>query len=253
MYYYIYDAYLSDRKHQRTLARIETRLTDLGINGKINYLSYLKNIGQIIRDEAKQGVTTIVVVGNDRTIGQTLNILPNFNVTIGIIPIGPQNQLAKLLAIPDAEDACETLSSRIVDNLDVGIINNYYFLGQASIAHAPVTIECDNNYFVSINDRDHTIRINNLAADGTGVSQPTDGLFEIVMESRTKSLWRSATTSMSRLHNNSLTITSEKPIQIMLHDEHKIIKTPATASIRPQALKVIVGKHRQYATTTPKK
>lgn len=248
MYYYIYDAYLSDRKYQRTLARIETRLTDLGINGKINYLSYLKNIGQTIREETRQGVTTIVVIGNDRTIGQALNILPHFNITVGLIPVGPDNNLAHLLGIPEAEEACETLSSRIIDELDLGSINNYLFLGHISIKHSPVTLECDNNYFVSINDRNHVIRINNLAPDVGGVSQPTDGLFEILMEAQNKSwLWRRNATTLSRFHNSALTITSEKPIQIILHDEQKIIKTPATVTVRPRTLKMIVGKQRQYA------
>ena len=46
MYYYLYDSRLNDKKYNNVIAKIETRLTDLGINGKINRLSFLKNINQ---------------------------------------------------------------------------------------------------------------------------------------------------------------------------------------------------------------
>ena len=69
MYYYIYDSYLAEKKYESTIARIENRLTDLGINGKINRLSFLKNIHQIIGEEVKRGVKTVVVVGSDETLG----------------------------------------------------------------------------------------------------------------------------------------------------------------------------------------
>ena len=127
MYYYLYDSCLNQKKYNNLLAKVETRLTDLGINGKINYLSFLKNIEQILQEEIKRGVKTVVVVGNDRTFGQTLGTLAGLGVTIGLIPIDKSSQIAKFLGLPDGERACDTISSRIIKKIDLGQINNCYF------------------------------------------------------------------------------------------------------------------------------
>src|SRR3989344_4911991 len=118
MYYYLYDPQLSDKKYNNIIARIETRLTDLGINGKINRLSFLKNINQVLAEEIKRGVKTIIIVGDDKTIGQVINLIADFNVTIGVIPIGPNNNIARLLGLPSEESACDVISSRIIKKID---------------------------------------------------------------------------------------------------------------------------------------
>src|SRR3989344_586653 len=51
MYLYLYDAQLSGKPFQHALVRVETRLTDLGIGGKISRLSPLKNLRELIHDE----------------------------------------------------------------------------------------------------------------------------------------------------------------------------------------------------------
>ena len=38
MHVYIYDSFLNHKKFEKIIARIETRVTDLGLNGKINRL-----------------------------------------------------------------------------------------------------------------------------------------------------------------------------------------------------------------------
>jgi len=100
MYYYIYDSFLSDKKYRKLLAQIETRLTDLGINGKINRLSFLKNIRDLITDEIKNGQNTIVVLGNDSTINKVINIIADLDVFLGIIPIGKEKKFQNFWACP---------------------------------------------------------------------------------------------------------------------------------------------------------
>ncbi len=34
MHVYVYDSFLNQKKYDRILARLETRITDLGLNGK---------------------------------------------------------------------------------------------------------------------------------------------------------------------------------------------------------------------------
>ena len=42
MYYYVYDTYLSDKKYEKILDKVKTRLLDLEIQGKHERLTLLK-------------------------------------------------------------------------------------------------------------------------------------------------------------------------------------------------------------------
>jgi len=246
MYYYIYDAYLADKKYQQTLAKIETRLTDLGINGKINRLSFSKNIGQILKEEVKRGLKTIVVVGNDKTIGYILNLLPDISIPLGIIPIGNDNTIAHTLGIFDSETACEILASRIIERIDIGMINNYYFLTSLTINNQSAILNCENSYFIEITDTDHTIEIINL--DTKGVCSPTDGQLDTYFKQKVQKLWRKELINTSHLKHQHLVITStqDQSVSITINDEQKIIKTPATIAVIPKKLRLIVGKNRSF-------
>ncbi len=246
MYYYIYDAYLADKKYQQTLAKIETRLTDLGISGKINRLSFSKNIGQILKEEVKRGLKTIIIVGNDKTVGSILNLLPDISIPLGIIPVGNDNAIAHTLGIFDHEMACEVLASRIVERVDVGMINNYYFLTSLSIDNQSVILGCENSYFVEITDTNHSIEIINL--DTKGGCSPIDGQLDTYFKQKKQKLWRQQVTSTSHLQQQHLTVTStsDQSVSITINDEQKIIKTPATISILPRKLRLIVGKNRDF-------
>ena len=58
MHVYIYDSFLGHKKFDNTLARIETRLTDLGLNGKISRMGAMKNIQSTVSNELKRGAKT---------------------------------------------------------------------------------------------------------------------------------------------------------------------------------------------------
>ncbi len=239
MYYYIYDSFLSDKKYRKLLAQIETRLTDLGINGKINRLSFLKNIRDLITDEIKNGQNTIVVLGNDSTINKVINIVADLDVFLGIIPIGKEQKISKFLGVPEGLAACETLSARIIKKINLGKINQSYFVTSLAIAGRDIILECDNNFVINLEQYNH-IEITNKH-----LFQPT-GQLEITINNQAKKFFfLSAGSDISRLKGQSLLINSKKSIPILVNDEKKIIKTPAQISLKKQALAVIVGRSRQ--------
>lgn len=246
MYYYLYDAQLSDKKYATTIAKIETRLTDLDINGKINRLSFLKNIEQVLAEEIKRGVKTIVVVGNDKTIGQVINLVRNFNVSIGLIPIGPDNNIAKLLGIPLGESACDIISSRIVRKLDVGEINGYLFLTSLEMGGKNIALDCDGNYTITALSDDNIINISNLSICHQTPCDPEDEKIDIFVESKEKKLFQKSQSAISHFMVNKIRLTGGKAITIFLSDEKKITKTPADIYILPKKLKMIVGKQRYF-------
>jgi len=239
MYYYIYDSFLSDKKYKKLLAQIETRLTDLGINGKINRLSFLKNINNIITDEIKEGNNTIVALGNDSTINKVINIIADLDVFLGIIPVGKEQKISKILGIPEGLAACETLSARIIKKINLGKVNNSYFVSSLDMVGRDIILECDNNFVINLEQTNHIEIINKNPFQ-------SNSQLEITISNQNKKffIWPSRF-DISKLNGESLLINSKKSIPILLNDENKIIKTPAKLSIQKKKLSVIVGRSRQ--------
>jgi diacylglycerol kinase family enzyme len=119
MYLYIYDNFLTEKKYQTQLYRIENRLVDLGIKGRVIRLNILKNMAEVVEDGIKQGVKTVVVIGNDLSFSKIINIIADKDVTLGIIPVDDKSKIAKILGIPPLAAACEILAQRIVKKIDL--------------------------------------------------------------------------------------------------------------------------------------
>ena len=233
MYYYIYDSFLGDKKYSNLLAKIENRLTDLGINGKINHLSFLKNIQQVLAEEIRRGVKTVVVIGDDRTLSQIINLIADLNVVIGYIPVN-SNHLARLLNIPEGEYACDVLSARIVKRIDLGKINNYYFISGIETGGQAATIECDNNYVISLTNKNDIISISNLNYQYQTRTEPADEQLDLFIESVKKRFMIKSTSTLTHLAAQKIRLTAEKSMPILLLDEKKILKTPAEIKINPR-------------------
>lgn len=89
--------------------------------------------------EAFKGVNKtykyILVAGGDGTIDDAVNQMKklDLNIPIAIIPTGTANDFAKFIGIPEnVEDACEQILNSKPKNLDLGKINDKYFLNVAS-------------------------------------------------------------------------------------------------------------------------
>ncbi|MFH1292357.1 MAG: diacylglycerol kinase family protein [bacterium] len=153
MYVYLYDNFLRKNKFASITRALEVKLTDYGIAGKILRLNNYIDVKPVIEDEIKKGATTIVVVGNDSTFGQVLSRSATCDCLFGFLPVGQQNTIAKVLGIPVGEKACEVLSRRRKERLDVGWMNNRYFVSQLCVKPAKVSVIYDEVFKVSAIDR----------------------------------------------------------------------------------------------------
>jgi len=100
MYLYVYDSFLNDKKYNSLLIKIEQRITDLGIKGRVAKLSILKNMKELISDAVKEGVETVVVAGDNQTFSKVINVIASLDVTLGIIPVVNNNNIAEVLGVP---------------------------------------------------------------------------------------------------------------------------------------------------------
>lgn len=257
MHYYIYDTFTNDKKYATALIHIESRLMELGINGRIEKLTILKSLPEVVNEAVQRGADTIIAVGNDDTISKMVSLISNQNITFGIIPIGPDNRIATLLGIPEGVAACDVLSARITRKIDLGKANNSYFITSLAIPYnRELVVDC-GNYLVSPMTENSTIQILNLSTEQPPTSakthspNPTDGLLEAVFTAPQKSggflgLFSKHFTSDSVFPVKKAKIKCASECLPAIADGHTTVKTPITVEIAPKKLKVIVGKHRMF-------
>jgi len=249
MYYYIYDNYLVEKKYQPVISKIESRLTDLGINGKIIRMSVFKNLSKSLNEDIAKGIKTIVVVGNDQTLNQSINLIDNLNLPIGLIPIGPNNNIASIMGIPEGEAACNILSSRNILPIKLGIINKkYLFISYLEMMSDGVYINCDDNYYINIENRKDIITISNIYygeyEDKLPIKNNTNYL-NLIIKNQIKGLFKAKKESFSHFKAKKIHINGDKSIPILIMDEKRIIKTPIKIEIAKQTINLIVGKNRK--------
>lgn len=248
MHYYIYDDFVQDKKFERDLFKIENRLADLDIAGKIGRLALFKNASELIQDEVKRGVTTVIVVGNDQTVFKVLDTLAETGATLGIIPLGSPNTIAQMLGIPEGVEACDTISNRLVEKLDLGRINGRRFVSEVRFAKATPEIVCDKSYIITPTVPG-TIEVRNLTvgdATGKGASDPRDGKLELFIETpQGLGLLKKKRPNKTLLPLKRMAFESKRALEAMVDGEvikGNIFKLEA----EPKKLNAIVGKTRLF-------
>ncbi len=261
MHVYIYDDFLVKRKYENLLASIETRITDLGLNGKIIRLGNMKSTISLLENELKQGAKTIIAVGNDSTVNKVLNKIlshqqkenSNDNMPLGIIPIGSKNNfISASLGIKNEEDACDILAARRIEKIDVGQIEptdpgqssiKKYFISHVYVPSQGTTIEIDKKYSIELIDGGE-ISILNLPILKTA-SNPQDGKLELVIENKkNKKISFNNSENQSIFSFKKLVIINPKN-QILL-DNSLQVNPPIEISALKRKFNVIVGKSRNF-------
>lgn len=257
MHFYLYDSFLNNKKYESVLTRIENRLIDLGINGKIEKMSVLKSVPEAIESSIKSGADTIVAVGNDKTFAKVVSYIARQNgIAFGFVPV-EEGAISRMLGIPSGEKACDVLSARLIEKIDLGKANNYYFFSTLNIPESQdVTLECNGGHFKihSIN-KSNTIQICNLTFTSVAeskepgkISNPQDGLLEAIFIPTTTGFMgkdRPDFQNRSVFPIRKIKIKSNDSVSLIA-DGEIVVKTPATVQVVPRKLKLIVGKERRF-------
>ncbi len=249
MYYYFIDTFVNDKKYLTTIHQIENRLMQLGINGHTERLTMLKSLKEMVESAIKRDAKTIVAVGNDDTVSKMMNFLPRHNITFGIIPIGEPNTIADKFGIPRGVAACDTLSARITAKIDLGKVNNAYFISSLALP-ADRGISMDfGTFHISTLTATSNIHIYNIDGEASH-SNPTDGQLEAVVHESNAGggLFRKRRqySTQSVFPVKKVRITTDSQSVPVIADGQTTIKTPVTVEVAPQKLRVIVGKDRMF-------
>ena len=94
----------------------------------ISKTQYAGHAFEIAGEAAKKNVDFVVAIGGDGTINEIGRALIHTNTTLGIIPCGSGNGLARHLHIPmDPEKAISVINEAFVKRIDYGIIAEHPF------------------------------------------------------------------------------------------------------------------------------
>lgn len=244
MYCYVYDEFLQDRRYERDLSLIETRLTDLGIAGKIARLALFRDARELIRDEIRSGATTIVAVGSDKTLRKALDAVGDTKTVVALLPVGPQGVLAGLLGMPIGAASCDVLSARIIEELDEGEVNGRRFVQAVHIADADYVATCKKGYTLTPL-RKSSVEVRNLAEpDDAGVQSPVDARLSLILRSARFGLLGKKT-DVSVVPFEEMTIKYERVVEAMV-DGEPLESKDFVFRVIPKALRVVTGRARKF-------
>lgn len=251
MYQYIYDNFLADKRYFKLVAELENRLTDLGIHGRVDRLHPLKSLRESIDDGLRRGVKTVVAVGSDETFKKVLDVIPGKDVVMGYIPLVMPSTFALTLGIPGGVAACDILSARLTETLDIGRVNGQYFLTSVSFPANEIKLECEGRFRLSL-VRGGRVSICNVASFGEPemehLGNPFDGYLDAVLAPSPRG-WRRARLEQSVLLIRRVVARASKPFTL-LADGRELQQETAEIDVAKERLRIIIGKGRLFAPVT---
>lgn len=104
------------------------RLSALGVQADVRYTTCRGNATQLAQRAIEKEYEAVVTVGGDGTINETAAALSGSSVTLGIIPAGSGNGLARHLGIPvDVDGAIDVIMQNHRVTIDYGTMNGLPF------------------------------------------------------------------------------------------------------------------------------
>lgn len=250
MYYYVYDDFVQDKKYERDLSRVENRLADLGIAGKIARLALFKHADELIIDEVRRGVKTVVAVGDDSTVHKVFPAVAESGATLGVIPFGKQNSLAQLFGVPEGVGACDVIANRITEKLDLGLINGERFLTGVRFIGVKPEMVCDKSFIVTPTVPTEVEVRNLIAGDivsSDDIADPKDGKLELVVMNKNKGgLFRRKKNAPATVLPIKRFAFDGKQDAVAEVDGRKVRDARFRIRLDAKKIKVIVGKDRMF-------
>lgn len=240
MYYYILD--LGNKQVSKIKEKMEVIMASYGISGDFGKVSPLSSAYQLAKKAVEEGYSTIVAVGNTEIINQTAAALINTKSVMGVIPIEADPSICTLIGSNNYRDALEVLRMRKVQTIDVGKVEESYFLTEAFLSFdQPMPVVLDFGQF-RLGGEFQKVAIANDNQTKQGF---LDGMLTIKIDQPEKrGFWRrffQKPLPSSLLFQKKVTIETEKEAPIYV-DKEVVAKTPCQIKIIPLALQLVVAR-----------
>lgn len=114
--------------YKYSLSQINEHIQQKKYNVLIEKTEYKGHAAKIAEQYKEKGIRNIVAVGGDGTINEIGAAIMNTDISLGIIPRGSGNGLARYLSIPlHARNAIEVINNHNSKIIDAARINDKYF------------------------------------------------------------------------------------------------------------------------------
>ena len=153
----ILNPYSNRWKSQERWPEAESALKAAGVDFELAASNYKGQVVELAEEAARQGFSPIIAAGGDGTIGETVNGMARVAKSdesplgpIGILPLGSANDLVSNLGLPtDLSAAVQVIASGNTRLLDVGKLNNRYFVNNSAAGLEPsVTIKHERIHWI---------------------------------------------------------------------------------------------------------
>lgn len=132
-------------------------LEAVGISADIAETKYPEHATELARAAVKDNYDIVIACGGDGTVGEVAKGLLKSKATLGILPLGSANNVARMMHVPfDLGEAARLLRLGEIRAVDVGRCNGEYFLETAGVgldaALFPILNKVDKGDYVRLID-----------------------------------------------------------------------------------------------------
>ncbi|MDQ3706379.1 MAG: diacylglycerol kinase family lipid kinase [Chloroflexota bacterium] len=128
-----------------------------GIQADFLETQYPNHATELAQQALKEKYDIVIACGGDGTVGEVATALIGRKITLGILPLGSANNVARMMHVPfDLEEAAKVLRLGEIKKVDAGRCNGTYFLETAGVgldaAIFPILNKVDKGEYVRLFD-----------------------------------------------------------------------------------------------------
>ncbi|MCR4425556.1 MAG: diacylglycerol kinase family lipid kinase [Firmicutes bacterium] len=123
-------------------------LSGMGVDFEIERTTGPGGAVEVARRAVESGFDTVAAMGGDGTTNEVVNGIAGTGATLGLIPCGTGNDFAVAMGIPkDVREACRILAAGKTRRVDLGRVNDKYFISTFGVGFdARVTREVNQGF-----------------------------------------------------------------------------------------------------------
>ena len=109
-------------------------LRDAGLEIEPHAIKSCGEMADLLQREIEAKAPLVILGGGDGTLSEAAEQLVRTQTAMGVLPLGTGNTFARSIGIPlGLEDACKTIAAGHIEAVDVGRVNNQYFLNSVAL------------------------------------------------------------------------------------------------------------------------
>ncbi|MEZ4180310.1 MAG: hypothetical protein R3B41_02220 [Candidatus Doudnabacteria bacterium] len=280
MYFYILDGTnIPAPQFEKAQVTLQGLLAEFRISGEMVRVTSIRTIQDLVELASQRGVKTLIACGTDDTFNLMLAYLKGRDFALGFIPLVDDSYLGNILGLDNLLTSVKTVAARRIEKVDLAVMGENYFISQVEFGVASTQIK-KMSWFASLRkpklketkfkirvDNSYTMEIACLGGTVTNsrphssskamIANPTDGYLDLMtLEPMNKvdvlkykpdisqgMLEQIPKTSVIKCKQVEFLEPRGLPLTIA---GRTFAKIPATISIIPKQLRMIVGRNRTF-------